>query len=339
MQNTTVSNQPWGKSDIADILSINRQYNEVATDVADIINYHAAPVTIITGAKIANLEKGAKKVWAGLPSDAQVYNLENGVDLKGPMTFLEMLKRAMHEMTGVPETALGQAQPISNTSGVALAIQYQPAMNRHSMKKIPATVGLNRLNEYILRTLFTFDPQRLVYDPTTQGMLQEGQAEILDPRDPLTYQTDCHWPTPLPVDKLIKLNEIQMMFQLGLESNRGALKDLGEEFPDEKLYEIFEERQEDAKQAGALRLIETHINAAILELTGLNPVTQEEPPPPPQNSDGNTTQTNNSAQNNATLPGGVSSLMGAEDIKKMTNEIVTLAYGPRYGTRAHPDNN
>jgi hypothetical protein len=28
----------------------------------------------------------------------------------------------MHEMTGVPETALGQMQPISNTSGVALSI-------------------------------------------------------------------------------------------------------------------------------------------------------------------------------------------------------------------------
>jgi hypothetical protein len=33
----------------------------------------------------------------------------------------QWLKIAMHEMSGVPETALGQAQPISNTSGVALS--------------------------------------------------------------------------------------------------------------------------------------------------------------------------------------------------------------------------
>jgi len=38
-------------------------------------------------------------------------------------------------MTGVPESALGQMQPISNTSGVALAIQYQPMMNRYNLKK------------------------------------------------------------------------------------------------------------------------------------------------------------------------------------------------------------
>jgi hypothetical protein len=48
----------------------------------------------------------------------------------------------MHEITGVPETALGQMQPISNTSGVALAIQYQPMMNRFNMKKIHFTKGL-----------------------------------------------------------------------------------------------------------------------------------------------------------------------------------------------------
>jgi hypothetical protein len=339
--NALVSSSPWGKSDIADILSINREYNEKATDISDIINYHAAPVTIITGAKVSNLEKGAKKVWAGLPEKAQVYNLENAVNLEGPMGFLNMLKIAMHEMTGVPETALGQAQPISNTSGVALAIQYQPAMIKYSPKKIQYSVGFNKVNEFVLRTLFTFDPARLVYDPSTQGMMEQdgSQADILDPNDPLIYQSDCHWPVPLPVDKLIKLNELMLLMQLGLESNRGALKDLGEEFPDEKLYEIFEEKQEDAKQAGALKLIDAHITAAIMELTGINPNTGEEPPPPPANSaDGSATNTT-PPQNNVILPGGVSAnqLLGLEDVKKITNEIVTMAYGPRLASRRSPD--
>ena len=101
-----------------DIININRAYNETATDIADIVNYHAAPVTVIIGAKASQLEKGANKVWGGLPKDAKVENLEGGAQgLKGAMEFLAMLKKTMHEMTGVPETALGQAQPISNTSG------------------------------------------------------------------------------------------------------------------------------------------------------------------------------------------------------------------------------
>ena len=45
--NLPVSGSPWGLSDAHDIITINRQYNEIATDVADIINYHAAPVTVI----------------------------------------------------------------------------------------------------------------------------------------------------------------------------------------------------------------------------------------------------------------------------------------------------
>ena len=47
---------------------------------------------------------------------------------------MERIKIAMHEMTGVPSNALGELQPISNTSGVALSITYQPMMQRYHMK-------------------------------------------------------------------------------------------------------------------------------------------------------------------------------------------------------------
>ena len=53
--NTPVPATPWGLADIQDILPLNREYNEKATDISDIINYHTAPVTVITGAKAANL--------------------------------------------------------------------------------------------------------------------------------------------------------------------------------------------------------------------------------------------------------------------------------------------
>ena len=146
-----VSGSPWGLSDCHDIISLNRSYNETATDIADIVNYHAAPVTVIIGAKASQLEKGANKVWGGLPKDARVENLEGGGQgLKGAMDFLATLKKSMHEMIGVPETALGQAQPISNTSGVALSIQFQPLMNHYHQKIIQYAHGLERVNELIL---------------------------------------------------------------------------------------------------------------------------------------------------------------------------------------------
>ena len=124
------------------------------------------------------------------------------------LEYIQHIKRTMHEVTGVPETALGQTQPISNTSGVALAIQYQPMMNRYTMKKVHFSRGLEKINEIIIRTAAVFEPQLLVYNAAVAEMPEKDNAIELDPADPLTYQTTVHWPDPLPVDVLIKLNEI-----------------------------------------------------------------------------------------------------------------------------------
>ena len=270
--NIRISGSPWGLSDCNDIIPINRTYNEVATDIADIVNYHAAPVTVIIGAKASQLEKGANKVWGGLPKDAKVENLEGGAQgLKGAMDFLAMMKKAMHEMVGVPETALGQAQPISNTSGVALSIQFQPLMNRYHQKIVQYAHGLERINELILLNLAVKEPETFTWDPNTDVELKEGQTPQLDTNDQLTYRSYVHFPQPLPLDKLIALNEIQSLLSLGLESKEGALRVLGEEFPAEKLNEIRKELQDDAIADGALKLLQTQIEQEIMELTGTIP--------------------------------------------------------------------
>ena len=183
--NTTISSSPWGQSDIWDIIPLNRELNEKMAEVSDIINYHAAPVTIITGAKASQLERGPKKVWAGLPKDSNVFNLESKGEMAGALEFISVIKRTMHELTGVPETALGQTQPISNTSGVALAIQYQPMMNRYTMKKVHFTRGLERVNEIVIRTAAIFQPHLLLFDPSVSGKPEKDNAIELDPTDPL----------------------------------------------------------------------------------------------------------------------------------------------------------
>ena len=280
--NVRISGSPWGLSDCNDIININRAYNETATDIADIVNYHAAPVTVIIGAKANQLEKGANKVWGGLPKDAKVENLEGGAQgLKGAMDFLNMLKKSMHEMIGVPETALGQAQPISNTSGVALSIMFQPLMNRYHQKIVQYAHGLERINELILLTLALKEPEIFKWDPVTKTTpLKAGQLAELDFNDPITYRSIVHFPQPLPLDKLIAINEVQSMLSLGLESKEGALRILGEEFPAEKLTEIRQELLDDAKADGALKLLQTQIENDIMTLTGMQSPQGGEPASP-----------------------------------------------------------
>lgn len=268
--NIPVSGSPWGLSDAHDIIALNRSYNEISTDIADIINYHAAPVTVIVGAKASNLEKGAKKVWGGLPKDAQVFNLEGGGSgIQGALQYLEMIKRSMHELMNVPESALGQSQPVSNTSGVALSIQYQPLMNRWTHKIAQYKDGLRRINELIMLNLALKEPETLVYNPEVNGPLKPGQLEQLDPNDPLTYINYAHFPPPLPLDKIVLLNELAQKISMGLESKEGALRALGEEFPEEKLREIRHELVEEAKSEGALNLMRVQVQKQIMDMTGM----------------------------------------------------------------------
>ena len=332
--NVRISGSPWGLSDCYDIIPINRVYNETATDVADIVNYHAAPVTVIIGAKAAQLEKGANKVWGGLPKDAKVENLEGGAQgLKGAMEFLSMLKKTMHEMTGVPETALGQAQPISNTSGVALSIQFQPLMNRYHQKIVQYAHGLERVNELVLRTLAFKEPETFVWNPTTSTPLKAGQLDMLDPRDPISYRSIVQFPQPLPLDKLIALNEIQSKMSLGLESKEGALRTLGEEFPAEKLQEIRQEMMEDAVADGSLKLIQTQIENEIMELTGMVAGPDGSAQPMQPGPDGQMPQVPVSRAPQVIDPAAVESQLGEAALRA---KLVTQAYGTQLPQRRTP---
>jgi len=48
---------------------------------------------VIVGAKASQLEKGPKKVWGGLPKDAQVFNLELGGNLAAPLEYSRPSRR------------------------------------------------------------------------------------------------------------------------------------------------------------------------------------------------------------------------------------------------------
>jgi hypothetical protein len=339
--NHPASGSPWGMSDVQDLISLNRQYNETATDIADIVNYHAAPITVVIGAKPSQLEKGTNRVWSIGNKDVDIHNLENGVELEGPLDALNMLKVAMHEMTGVPEAALGQSQPISNTSGVALAIQFLPLMQKFELKKIQYGKGLQKINELALKTLFIFEPDAVNYDPATEGIIQEGQPTFVDPTDPLLYFNDIDWPSPLPVDRLIKLNEIMAMMNMDLESRRGALKDLGEQFPDDKLQEIYDELHDDAVRDGALRMLRTQIDSVITELTGMVPQPDGSAIPdpsivPPTDAEGKP------KPSPATGPGPMNAkdldLQQLDGVASMNalREAVVNAYGTKLGSRQLP---
>jgi hypothetical protein len=199
-----------------------------------------------------------------------------------------------------------------------------------------------------LKNIFLFEPDTLRYNDETAGILQEDQKLILDAKDPDIYNLNLVWPPPLPVDILIKLNEIQMKMELGLESRVGALEDLNVEFPDEKLQELFREQIQDAKMQGALDIVKAHINAAIIDMTGTVPegVTEQQPPPaapagkPGQPSPPQPKQPPPKPQV-AGMSQQITRTLGDEG-KNIMSDLTTIAYGtklPQFRNAGSGDNN
>ena len=280
--NKASQGSPWGLSDIYEIIDVNRVYNELSTLVEQIIDYHANPVTVMTGGKPPQLEMGPNKIWATDNEAAKIFNLTGGVEgLAGAEAALQRYKTFMFEMTGIPINALGQEQAISNTSGVALSIQYMPTMQHFDVKEMNYGEGSEEIAKLILETLFVFEPNSVLYNDDTDGIKEEeDQPWELDPTDPAVYRIDVRFTSPLPIDVVVKLQEIQLKLALGLESRRGAMKDLGEAFPDEKLRELAEELLEDAKDQAAIDMLKAQMGAVIMALTGIVPEGAGEPVPP-----------------------------------------------------------
>lgn len=347
--NKPVAASPWGLSDIQDIIPLNRTFNELATDILDIINYHVAPITIITGAKAANLEMGANKVWALPQKDAHVENLTGGADGLAPaIEFMNMIKLWMHELMGVPQNAMGAEQQISNTSGVALAIQYFPTMLKYNLKKTQYGNGIRKISQMALKTLLFFEPEEAVYNPSTDGIMREGQPPVIDIWDQAIYNIEVMFPPPLPQDQLVVLNEIQAELALGLESKAGALRKLGEQFPDEKLQELFMEQMDDTKMAAAQRILTTQIDAMIIALTGIIPVDGGTPVPGNETEqtetkkpDGTKTSKTKTTEASVGSSSPMQPLPGLGDIAQAVNgsqanlmaDLVTQAFGTKLPQR------
>lgn len=151
MINEPCPGEYFGMSDLDGIIDIQREFNEKMTDISDIINYHSAPITIITGARAKQLEKGPKAMWAGLPAEAKVFNLELGGDLGASHKYLEFVRQVMFDLSGLPEGSLGRIQPISNTSAAALQVQFQPLIETTERKAPGYERGIEEINYYILR--------------------------------------------------------------------------------------------------------------------------------------------------------------------------------------------
>ena len=228
IKNFPIAGRSYGIGDLDDIIPLNVELNTKRSDISEVIDYHSAPITLVYGAKIGNLEKGANKVWGGLPKDSKVENLSLQGDLIASVNYTSTIKTAMCEIGGIPETVLGGASAISNTSGVALQYMNLPLIERTRIKRHCTETGLQQVNKMIL------------YIASVEGLIEKPEDIPMK----TFLDNEVTLPDTLPKDELIELQKIESELKLGLECRHGAMERIGKEDISSKLAEIDKERQE-----------------------------------------------------------------------------------------------
>ena len=192
--NFTLADSVFGQNDIHQVMPLNEEYNTVLNSIRRVLKYHAEPTTLIFGVKAGDMERGAKKVWSNLPSDARVENLQLQSDLEASNTYLDRLERMMGELSNTPRAMFDSKDlHLSNASGLVMQMMYQPIIDKTRKRQCNYRKGFKAVNRLILKGFELL------------GVNLEQYADTFDtPAD--RYGTDIEFTSPLPRDEQAELD-------------------------------------------------------------------------------------------------------------------------------------
>ena len=241
IQNQPLSGECHGVSDIEDILGLQDQINDKVSSIASVIHYHGSPLTLAYGIKKSQIAIGENRILF-LPkktSGVDVSNLDRQGNIRESVDFLNLLKEYSHEMSSVPEASLGKMQPISNTSGVALHMQYQPIVHIVNRKKTTYGPGFVEMTRIGLKMYMLYNPNvsegfaRIRIgssiknaDNDIESMYPQGTMlrVSVTPSDWRAANLKVEWPEILPKDTLMELEMARSVQSMGLVSDRLILE-------------------------------------------------------------------------------------------------------------------
>lgn len=191
-QNIPLAGSYYGLPDLSEsIIDLSDSINFIASNISKIIKFHAHPKTIGKGVNAKELLVDPDKAILLSNPNAELYNLEMQSDLSSSLNFLNLLRSALHEISDVPEVAVGRLENVGSLSGVALRILYQPLIDLTNAKQ--ATYG-DMLADACKR------------------LLRVGGFD----RD---YRIEIHWPEILPSDIGTQIEQSIMLNNLGVSKD------------------------------------------------------------------------------------------------------------------------
>ena len=233
-KNRTLSGAHFGISDLEDVIPINVELNLKNSDTSEILDYHSSPITAVFGARVGQLEKGANKVWGGLPKDAKIQNITLDSDLGASRDYTAGLRKSMFQIGSIPEIAMG-GDLNANISGVALSIAFMPLTDSIKTKWKCTKEAIKLTNNIVLKIGIT---EKLI---DTTG---------LKPRQ--IYSQEVLAGDLLPKDLMIELQQMQQELKMGLESRKNMMKRLKKGNIEQLIKEIDSDRVENCEIYGVV---------------------------------------------------------------------------------------
>ncbi len=225
--NLRVPKEPWGQSDLVDLMEVNRDLNARLSVLSHILEVSGNPIAVLENVTdSAGIKVGPGRLWE-LPKDAKAYLLDllsgGGVGLH--IEYINLLYRAMHDLAEMPRTAFGDGTG-TGKSGVALEIELQPLLQKLARKRAVWTVALEERSRMVLQ----------LYAQHGDGMA----AEVLAPNG--GYLVGIVWPPILPSDRSETVAQEAALVAAGIHSHRRAMDMLGEGDSEAEWKRVIEER-------------------------------------------------------------------------------------------------
>ena len=219
----------WGTSDLIQIIEPQRELNRAFSQVSHILELSGNPVAVLENVEESTdiaVKPGA--VW-NIPEDAKAYLLDllQGGGIQLHINYIDLLYRAMHDVSESPRAAFGGAN--LNLSGTAMQIELYPLIQKVLRKRAIRTTVYNRRNQMILRLLEKF------------GEVQQGDNR---PR--------VVWGQVLPQDKVQLVSNETSLVEHGIHSRRRAMDEVGVKDPESEFSHWLEEKKQilEAENAG-----------------------------------------------------------------------------------------
>jgi hypothetical protein len=207
------------------------------SQISHILELSGNPIAVLQNLEDATdviVKPGA--VW-NIPEDAKAYLLDllQGGGLQLHISYIELLYRALHDISEAPRAAFGGMGSV--LSGVAMQIELYPLLQKIQRKRAIRTTTYNRRNRMILDLLSKFSPE------TYNLKLKTSNSS--------SFHLRTIWGHVLPqdMDKLV-MNE-QILVQNGIHSRRRAMDEVGVKDPEAEFSHWVEEQQLIAKMKPA----------------------------------------------------------------------------------------